>query len=144
MGIIHPEIVLYIRWLLPYRQALKSSMKAYTQMVTGMLVSESLSTDTSQSSASVSCHEHCQVMFLCSSCLSGSVKDVSKSTCCAQNLILSWSFFNASCSVEVTLMMETSVFCHLAWIHQMSIYATYFFFIMNQIVSGLILIFSLE
>lgn len=132
-----------MRWLLSCRQALKSSLDTYTWMVTGLLVSESLSPDALQNSFSMSCHKDCQVMFLCSSCLNGSIKDASQNMCCAQNLILSWTFCNDSCPVEVTLMTKTSVFCHLAWIHEMSIYPIYFFcFIMIRIVPRLIFVFS--
>lgn len=79
-------------------------------MVTAMVVSESLSTtDALQSSASVPCHEHCQVMFLNSNCPNISIKNVSKNMCCAQNkLILSVTFCSASCPVVLTLMIKIS------------------------------------
>lgn len=140
--ITHSEIVLHMTWLLSCRQALKSSLDTHIWMTTGMLVSESLNTGVLQNSFSMSCHKYCQVMFLCSSCLNGSIKDVSQNMCCAQNLILSWTFCNHSCPVEVPLMMETSAFCHLAWIQKMSINPLYFCFIMNQIVPRLIFVFS--
>lgn len=115
-----------MRWLLFYRQALKSSLDSYTQKVIGMLVSEILKTDALQSSTSVSWHEHCQVMFLCSIWLNGSIKDVSKS----KNLILSQTFCYAYCHVDVTTDRE---FCLLpSGLHPWNKYISYIFFIHHE------------